>query len=151
MQYICSEKIKTVSSPMSRVPVSTVCMRRREWHKLEPYYCIGYIPHCRPTAAARTLHKEACNDDVLALLKRRIYLQTIDRYDKEQTLPLASLEAQWAGLEHAALCAIRSIMRLYGGHGPSFVYTALQFWPIVNLLKLCQSAPFMPSRLGYWL
>ena len=34
-----------------------------------------------------------CNGDVLALLER--CYQTTDRYDKEQILPLASLEAQW--------------------------------------------------------
>ena len=49
-----------------------------------------------------------CNSDVLALLER--CYQTTDRYDKEQTSPLASLEARWlysaslAGLsKHAAL------------------------------------------------
>ena len=34
-----------------------------------------------------------CNSDVLALLER--CYQTTDRYDKEQTSPLASLEARW--------------------------------------------------------
>ena len=31
----------------------------------------------------------------LALLERRIYYQTNDGYDKEQTSPLASLKARW--------------------------------------------------------
>ena len=59
------------------------------------YYCLGHIPHCRPTAGAQTHHKEACNDEILTRFEYRIYQHTIDRYDKEQTSPITSLEAQW--------------------------------------------------------
>ena len=43
------------------------------------------------TASSCSGSNLVCNGNILALLERRY--QTIDRYDKEQTSPLASLEA----------------------------------------------------------
>ena len=45
------------------------------------------------TASSCSGFNLVCIGDVLTLLK--LHYRTIDRYDKEQTLPLASLEAQW--------------------------------------------------------
>ena len=66
--------------------VSTVCMHRWKQHELWTYYCIDYTPQCTSTAAARTHH---CNEDVQAERECPIldYHQTIDRHDKEHTLP----------------------------------------------------------------
>ena len=69
----------------ARLPISTVRMCR--WKLLQR-------PH--PSQQA------VCNGDVLALLER--CYRTTDRYDKEQTSPLASLEARWlAPFERVAL------------------------------------------------
>ena len=55
---------------------------------------ISIIAQATPlTASGCSGSNLVCNDDVFTLLKRRY--RTTDRYDKEQTSPLASLEAQW--------------------------------------------------------
>ena len=67
--------------------------------------CLGRIAHWYRAHAQMEAVAEAtpliatsgsnfvCNGDVLALLER--FYRTTDRYDKQQTSPLASLEARW--------------------------------------------------------
>ena len=45
------------------------------------------------TASSCSGSDKVCNGDILTLLECRY--RTIDRYDKEQTLPLVLLEARW--------------------------------------------------------
>ena len=67
-------------------------------HKQYPHW---YRAHAQMEAVAEATSLTAsssnlvtlCNGDVLALLER--CYRTTDRYDKEQTSPLASFEARW--------------------------------------------------------
>ena len=56
------------------VCLATISTVRMQQHKLRTYYFIDHTPHCRSTAAAQTHH---CNCDVLAVLKCRMYHQTM--------------------------------------------------------------------------
>ena len=73
----------------ARVPISTITVHMRRWKRPD------IIVQATPLTAS-SCSKYVCNDDVFALLECRYW--TIDRYDKEQTSPLASLEAQWLAL-----------------------------------------------------
>ena len=117
-------------------------------NELWTYYCIGTRPH--PSLQAAALTKcVIMNGDVLALLEH--CYQTIDRYDKEEILPLASLKARWLALAQQAsrnarhfaplirqcvLCDTSLQLALWPEALRSlfFVHKALQFWPILSLV-----------------
>ena len=70
------------------VPLVPYACTERSSMNFEP---VPFITGATPLIASSS--NNVCNGDVLALLER--CYQTTDRYDKEQTSPLASLEAQW--------------------------------------------------------
>ena len=77
-----------------------------------------------------------------------LYHQTIDRYDQEQTSPLALLDAWWpAGLNLETCSTLRCSFENAFLWPPLLVHIALQFWSIVSLLNLYQSASFVPSGM----
>ena len=75
-------------------------IKQRDIVHAQTVSCLGRIAHWYRTHAQMEAVAEAtpfianlvCNGDVLALLER--CYRTTDRYNKEQTLPLASLEAR---------------------------------------------------------
>ena len=75
--------------PSCMSTVSTVCTQQYE---LWTYYFIDHTPRCRSTAAAQAHH---FNGDVLALLERQIYHQTMTCRQRTDLSSLASLEARW--------------------------------------------------------
>ena len=80
----------------------------RRWKmNFEPIHdCIGARPHPSLQAAALT----KCAMATFSLCSN-IATRTIDRYDKEQTLPLASLKAWWlAPAQQASQNAYVSLM-----------------------------------------
>ena len=97
------------------------------------FYCIGHTPHCKQLLKLSVQWRRSC-------LLERCY-RTIDRYVKEQNLPLASLKARWLALVPAQqasqnmrrFCAYRLTMALWP-EALFLVHTALQFWPILSLV-----------------
>ena len=103
--------------------ISTVCMRRFK----------RLLAETTPLIAS---NRSGCNGDVVTLLE--CCYRTTDRYDKKQTSPVASLEAQWlsasaclAGLSKHAVLSCRSFDN--ASVWPEalrplfFLHTALQF------------------------
>ena len=95
--------------------ISTYSTVHMQLHELWTYYFVDHTPWCRSTAAARTHH---CNSDVLALLERRIYHQTMTMNRPRLSLRSrlsGTWPACWAGLsKRAVLRTVRSRMHLYG-------------------------------------
>ena len=82
---------QTVSCPCKSCPLVPCACADRSGMNFEP---VPIIAEATPlTAGSCSGSNQVCNGDVLALLECCYW--TIDRYDKEQTSPLTSLEAWW--------------------------------------------------------
>ena len=76
------------------------------------------------------MYMQVCNDNVLTLLEHRY--QTIDRYDKEQTSHLASLEDWWL-----AIIAIVLINTALLGKRPCIAFQGVNVAASIRMYGIC--------------